>query len=172
MVYFILTNEKYKGDALYQKKYAADYIGHRMVTNGGEVRWHSIMSRISILRLSSVRYAKWCTGLCLEPFIRATRYSPRNWYTVIAASHMGRKSGIRQANTQSISTDSTQNTTKAKRNANLNLTGEDIKAWLIKAYNFMIYWNNRSDTRSLLFFIFLKNALFMGFFANRWGTPL
>ncbi|HBB05813.1 MAG TPA: hypothetical protein DCZ41_04450 [Firmicutes bacterium] len=38
MVYFILTNEKYKGDALYQKKYAADYIGHRMVTNGGEVR--------------------------------------------------------------------------------------------------------------------------------------
>lgn len=69
---------------------------------------------------------------------------------------MGRKSGIRQANTQSISTDLTQNTTKAKRNANLNLTGEDIKAWLIKAYNFMIYWNNRSDTRSLLFLFFLK----------------
>ena len=36
-VYSILTNEKYKGDALLQKKYTADYLEYRMVTNNGEL---------------------------------------------------------------------------------------------------------------------------------------
>ena len=36
-VYSILTNEKYKGDALLQKKYTADYLEHRVVPNNGEL---------------------------------------------------------------------------------------------------------------------------------------
>ncbi|MDL2292564.1 recombinase family protein [Acholeplasma sp. OttesenSCG-928-E16] len=33
----ILTNEKYKGDALLQKKYTADYLEHRVVKNEGQL---------------------------------------------------------------------------------------------------------------------------------------
>ena len=36
-VYSILTNEKYKGDALLQKKYTADYLEHKLVPNNGEL---------------------------------------------------------------------------------------------------------------------------------------
>lgn len=36
-VYSILTNEKYKGDALLQKKYTADYLEHKLVRNNGEL---------------------------------------------------------------------------------------------------------------------------------------
>ena len=36
-IYSILTNEKYKGDALLQKTYTADYLEHRLVRNNGEL---------------------------------------------------------------------------------------------------------------------------------------
>jgi len=36
-VYSILTNEKYKGDALLQKTYTADYLEHKMVKNVGHL---------------------------------------------------------------------------------------------------------------------------------------
>ena len=118
--YSILTNEKYKGTLSFRRNIPP------IILNIGwwrtMVSCHSIMSRKTIMRLSSVKSGKWCrqkwcAGLWLEPIIRATRDSPRNWYAVIAASYMGRKSGIRQANTQRISTDATQNTTNGKHNA-------------------------------------------------------
>ena len=36
-IYSILTNEKYKGDALLQKKYTTDYLEHKLVKNKGEL---------------------------------------------------------------------------------------------------------------------------------------
>ena len=141
-VYSILTNEKYKGDALLQKKYTADYLEHRVVPNNGELPqyyvennhpaiierevWEMVqteMMRRSMLGAAysgnSIFASKLICGDCGKP------YGKKKWHST---SKYARE--IYRCNAK-YSKDQAQCQTP-------NLTEEDIKARFIKAYNLVM----------------------------------
>lgn len=141
-VYSILTNEKYKGDALLQKKYTADYLEHRVVPNNGELPqyyvennhpaiierelWEMVqteMMRRSMLGAAysgnSIFASKLICGDCGKP------YGKKKWHST---SKYARE--IYRCNAK-YNKDQTQCQTP-------NLTEEDIKARFIKAYNLVM----------------------------------
>lgn len=141
-VYSILTNEKYKGDALLQKKYTADYLEHRMVTNNGELPqyyvennhpaiierevWEMVqteMMRRSMLGAaysgSSLFASKLICGDCGKPYGKKKWHSTSKYAKEIYRCNAKYNKGQAQCQTP-------------------NLTEEDIKARFIKAYNLVM----------------------------------
>lgn len=141
-VYSILTNEKYKGDALLQKKYTADYLEHRMVTNNGELPqyyvennhpaiierevWEMVqteMMRRSMLGAaysgSSIFASKLICGDCGKPYGKKKWHSTSKYAKEIYRCNAKYNKGQVQCQTP-------------------NLTEEDIKARFIKAYNLVM----------------------------------
>lgn len=141
-VYSILTNEKYKGDALLQKKYTADYLEHRMVTNNGELPqyyvennhpaiierevWEMVqteMVRRSMLgaaySCNSVFASKLICGDCGKPYGKKKWHSTSKYAKEIYRCNAKYNKGQAQCQTP-------------------NLTEEDIKARFIKAYNLVM----------------------------------
>ncbi len=141
-VYSILTNEKYKGDALLQKKYTADYLEHRMVANNGELpqyyvennhpaiiereAWEMVqteMVRRSTLGAaysgSSIFASKLICGDCGKPYGKKKWHSTSKYAKEIYRCNAKYNKGQAQCQTP-------------------NLTEEDIKARFIKAYNLVM----------------------------------
>lgn len=141
-VYSILTNEKYKGDALLQKKYTADYLEHRMVTNNGELPqyyvennhpaiierevWEMVqteMMRRSMLGAAysgnSIFASKLICGDCGKPYGKKKWHSTSKYAKEIYRCNAKYNKGQAQCQTP-------------------NLTEEDIKARFIKAYNLVM----------------------------------
>lgn len=141
-VYSILTNEKYKGDALLQKKYTADYLEHRVVPNNGELPqyyvennhpaiierevWEMVqteMMRRSMLGAAysgnSIFASKLICGDCGKPYGKKKWHSTSKYAREIYRCNAKYNKGQTQCQTP-------------------NLTEEDIKARFIKAYNLVM----------------------------------
>lgn len=141
-VYSILMNEKYKGDALLQKKYTADYLEHRVVTNNGELPqyyvennhpaiierevWELVqteMMRRSMLGAAysgnSIFASKLICGDCGKPYGKKKWHSTSKYAKEIYRCNAKYNKGQAQCQTP-------------------NLTEEDIKARFIKAYNLVM----------------------------------
>lgn len=141
-VYSILTNEKYKGDALLQKKYTADYLEHRVVPNNGELPqyyvennhpaiierevWEMVqteMMRRSMLGAAysgnSIFASKLICGDCGKPYGKKKWHSTSKYAREIYRCNAKYSKGQAQCQTP-------------------NLTEEDIKARFIKAYNLVM----------------------------------
>lgn len=141
-VYSILTNEKYKGDALLQKKYTADYLEHRVVPNNGELPqyyvennhpaiierevWEMVqteMMRRSMLGAAysgnSIFASKLICGDCGKPYGKKKWHSTSKYAKEIYRCNAKYNKGQTQCQTPS-------------------LTEEDIKARFIKAYNLVM----------------------------------
>lgn len=141
-VYSILTNEKYKGDALLQKKYTVDYLEHRIVPNNGELPqyyvennhpaiierevWEMVqteMMRRSMLGAaysgSSIFASKLICGDCGKPYGKKKWHSTSKYAREIYRCNAKYNKGQTQCQTP-------------------NLTEEDIKARFIKAYNLVM----------------------------------
>lgn len=141
-VYSILTNEKYKGDALLQKKYTADYLEHRVVPNNGELPqyyvennhpaiiereiWEMVqteMMRRSMLGAAysgnSIFASKLICGDCGKPYGKKKWHSTSKYAREIYRCNAKYDKGQAQCQTP-------------------NLTEEDIKARFIKAYNLVM----------------------------------
>lgn len=141
-VYSILTNEKYKGDALLQKKYTADYLEHRVVPNNGELPqyyvennhpaiierevWEMVqteMMRRSMLGAAysgnSIFASKLICGDCGKPYGKKKWHSTSKYAREIYRCNAKYNKGQTQCQTP-------------------NLSEEDIKARFIKAYNLMM----------------------------------
>lgn len=141
-VYSILTNEKYKGDALLQKKYTADYLEHRVVPNNGELPqyyvennhpaiierevWEMVqteMMRRSMLGAAysgnSIFASKLICGDCGKPYGKKKWHSTSKYAREIYRCNAKYNKGQTQCQTP-------------------NLTEEDIKAGFIKAYNLVM----------------------------------
>lgn len=141
-VYSILTNEKYKGDALLQKKYTADYLEHRVVPNNGELPqyyvennhpaiierevWEMVqteMMRRSMLGAAysgnSIFASKLICGDCGKP------YGKKKWHSTSKYAREIYRCNAKYNKAQ------TQCQTP-------NLTEEDIKTRFIKAYNLVM----------------------------------
>lgn len=141
-VYSILTNEKYKGDALLQKKYTADYLEHRVVPNNGELPqyyvennhpaiierevWEMVqteMMRRSMLGAAysgnSIFASKLICGDCGKPYGKKKWHSTSKYAREIYRCNAKYNKGQTQCQTP-------------------NLTEEDIKTRFIKAYNLVM----------------------------------
>ena len=141
-VYSILTNEKYKGDALLQKKYTADYLEHRVVPNNGELPqyyvennhpaiierevWEMVqteMMRRSMLGAAysgnSIFASKLICGDCGKPYGKKKWHSTSKYAREIYRCNAKYNKGQTQRQTP-------------------NLTEEDIKTRFIKAYNLVM----------------------------------
>lgn len=141
-VYSILTNEKYKGDALLQKKYTVDYLEHRIVPNNGELPqyyvennhpaiierevWEMVqteMMRRSMLGAAysgnSIFASKLICGDCGKPYGKKKWHSTSKYAREIYRCNAKYNKGQTQCQTP-------------------NLTEEDIKAKFIKAYNLVM----------------------------------
>lgn len=141
-VYSILTNEKYKGDALLQKKYTVDYLEHRIVPNNGELPqyyvenshpaiierevWEMVqteMMRRSMLGATysgnSIFASKLICGDCGKPYGKKKWHSTSKYAREIYRCNAKYNKGQTQCQTP-------------------NLTEEDIKAKFIKAYNLVM----------------------------------
>lgn len=141
-VYSILTNEKYKGDALLQKKYTADYLEHRVVPNNGELPqyyvennhpaiierevWEMVqteMMRRSMLGAAysgnSIFASKLICGDCGKPYGKKKWHSTSKYAREIYRCNAKYSKGQAQCQTP-------------------NLTEEDIKVRFIKAYNLVM----------------------------------
>lgn len=141
-VYSILTNEKYKGDALLQKKYTADYLEHRLVPNNGELPqyyvennhpaiierevWEMVqteMMRRSMLGAAysgnSIFASKLICGDCGKPYGKKKWHSTSKYAREIYRCNAKYNKGQTQCQTP-------------------NLTEEDIKVRFIKAYNLVM----------------------------------
>lgn len=141
-VYSILTNEKYKGDALLQKKYTADYLEHRVVPNNGELPqyyvennhpaiierevWEMVqteMMRRSMLGAAysgnSIFASKLICADCGKPYGKKKWHSTSKYAREIYRCNAKYNKGQTQCQTP-------------------NLTEEDIKARFIKAYNLVM----------------------------------
>lgn len=141
-VYSILTNEKYKGDALLQKKYTADYLEHRVVPNNGELPqyyvennhpaiierevWEMVqteMMRRSMLGAAysgnSIFASKLICGDCGKPYGKKKWHSTSKYAKEIYRCNAKYNKGQTQCQTP-------------------NLTEEDIKSRFIKAYNLVM----------------------------------
>lgn len=141
-VYSILTNEKYKGDALLQKKYTADYLEHRLVPNNGELPqyyvennhpaiierelWEMVqteMIRRSMLGAAysgnSIFASKLICGDCGKPYGKKKWHSTSKYAREIYRCNAKYNKGQTQCQTP-------------------NLTEEDIKARFIEAYNLVM----------------------------------
>lgn len=141
-VYSILTNEKYKGDALLQKKYTADYLEHRVVPNNGELPqyyvennhpaiierevWEMVqteMMRRSMLGAAysgnSIFASKLICGNCGKPYGKKKWHSTSKYAREIYRCNAKYNKGQTQCQTP-------------------NLTEEDIKTRFIKAYNLVM----------------------------------
>lgn len=141
-VYSILTNEKYKGDALLQKKYTADYLEHRVVPNNGELPqyyvennhpaiierevWEMVqteMMRRSMLGAAysgnSIFASKLICGDCGKPYGKKKWHSTSKYAREIYRCNAKYNKGQTQCQTP-------------------NLTEEDIKSKFIEAYNFVM----------------------------------
>ena len=141
-VYSILTNEKYKGDALLQKKYTADYLEHRVVPNNGELPqyyvennhpaiierevWEMVqteMMRRSMLGAAysgnSIFASKLICGDCGKPYGKKKWHSTSKYAREIYRCNAKYNKGQTQCQTP-------------------NLTEEDIKSKFMEAYNFVM----------------------------------
>ena len=141
-IYSILTNEKYKGDALLQKSYTTDYLEHRQVKNNGELTqyyvenshpaiiekevWEMVqteMLRRSMLGAvysgSSVFVSKLICGDCGKP------YGKKIWHSTDKyAREIYRCNG--------------KYSKKQSRCQTPNMTEAEVKEKFVKAYNLVM----------------------------------
>ena len=141
-IYSILTNEKYKGDALLQKTYTADYLEHRLVRNNGELPqyyvennhpaiiekdiWEMVQTEIYRRSLIGAAYSggsvfvsKLICGDCGKPYGKKKWHSTSKYAREIYRCNAKYNKGQPQCQTP-------------------NLTEEDVKAKFITAYNLVM----------------------------------
>lgn len=141
-IYSILTNEKYKGDALLQKKYTADYLEHKLVPNNGELPQYYVennhpaiierevweMVQTEILRRSmlgaaysggSIFVSKLICGDCGKPYGKKKWHSTSKYAREIYRCNAKYSKGQSKCQTP-------------------HLTEEDIKGRFIRAYNLVM----------------------------------
>ena len=119
-VYSILTNEKYKGDALLQKKFTDNYLEHSLVKNTGQIpqyyveNSHQQLSR-RICRNKFKQSFNDGKNCCTVFLIRYLCYKTYNTRIVVAFTV--KRNGIPQTSIQSSFTNAIGNFTKIRRNA-------------------------------------------------------
>lgn len=94
----ILTNEKYKGDALLQKTYTSDFLTKKKKINHGEIPMYYVEGShegIVTLRYLKRYRLKWRDGSHRKAAIVAWIFLRQNWSAANADAFTVRKSGIR-----------------------------------------------------------------------------
>lgn len=152
----ILTNEKYKGDALLQKTYTTDYLEHRLVRNKGELAQYYVennhpaiiekeiweMVQTEMLRRSmlgatysggSVFVSKLICGDCGKP------YGKKIWHSTDKYAKEIYRCNARYSK-------------KQPKCQTPNITEEEVKEKFVKAYNLVMCDKNQviEDTLAII----------------------
>ena len=160
-VYSILTNEKYKGDALLQKKYTTDYLEHRLEKNNGQLPQYYVenshpaiidrdeweMVQVEIYRRSQLGAAysgaifvsKLVCGDCGHP------YGKKVWHSTDKYAKVVYRCNDKYAKTHD-------------RCLTPALTEEDIKNKFIQAYNILMADRERIERDILEVIDLLSNT--------------
>ena len=117
----ILSNEKYKGDALLQKTFTVDFLSKKKKINEGEHPQYYVEQKPLLTPESGSWFSwRWSAGRAWGCVTAGTASWPPELYAATAVHTLAPRSGIRQANTSALF-GSAITSSKARRNAALRI---------------------------------------------------